>query len=78
MYGVNKHHVWLRGIQRIIGTFLALVLTWLLISFNPSELMAIITIAVLQIIIETLIVKNYTITVIFITALTIFFGRQWT
>ncbi len=81
MQGNSTQHIWLRGIQRIIGTLVGLGITWLIASFHPTALVMVIGIILLQIIVEFLVVRNYAIAVIFITILTIFLsesGKQLT
>lgn len=72
MQGSSSKHTWTRGVQRIIGTLIGLGITWLIAHTNPSPLFMVISITVLQIIVEYLVVRNYAIAVIFITILTIF------
>jgi hypothetical protein len=76
MQGGSSSHIWLRAIQRIIGTLVGLGLTWLIVSANPTPLMMVVSITILQIIIEFLVVRNYGITVVFITVLTIFLSES--
>lgn len=78
MQGVSATHVWQRSAQRILGTFLGLVLTWFILLLQPSLLTISISIIVLQIIVEFLVVRNYAIAVIFITILTIFLAETGT
>ena len=76
MQGSNSKHTWIRGTQRIIGTFIGLVLTWSIAYIHPTPLFMVIGIIILQIIVEFLIVRNYTVAVIFITILTIFLAES--
>lgn len=69
--GRNFEHVRQRNMHRILGTFIGIGLAWLILLFNPEKLVMIIIIAVLQFIIELLIVRNYGFAVAFITPLTI-------
>jgi uncharacterized membrane protein YccC len=81
MQGSSSKHTWLRGTQRIIGTLVGLGITWLIASGHPAPFFMVISITLLQIIVEFLVVRNYGIAVIFITILTIFLsesGRQLT
>jgi len=81
MQGSSSKHTWLRGTQRIIGTLVGLGITWLIASGHPTPFFMVISITLLQIIVEFLVVRNYGIAVIFITILTIFLsesGRQLT
>ncbi len=69
--GRNFEHVRQRNMHRILGTFIGIGLVWLMLLFNPDKITMIITITVLQFIIEFLVVRNYGLAVIFITPLTI-------
>lgn len=72
MQGGSSKHTWTRGTQRIVGTLVGLGITWLIAYTNPSTLVMVISITILQIIIEVLVVRNYALAVIFITMMTIF------
>lgn len=76
MHGVNAKHVLTRTAQRILGTFLGLVLTYLVLLAQPSGFTVALIIILCQILAETLIVRNYLFTVIFITVLTIFLAES--
>lgn len=76
MQGASTTHVWQRSIQRISGTFLGLILTWFILSLEPSLFTICLSIIGLQIMVEMLIARNYTIAVIFITILTIFLAES--
>ncbi|WP_073851269.1 FUSC family protein [Pontibacter flavimaris] len=78
MQGASATHVWQRSAQRILGTFLGLILTWFILLLKPSLLVISIGIIVLQTIVEFLVVRNYAIAVIFITILTIFLAESGT
>src|SRR5690606_1672021 len=76
MQGASTKHIWARGVQRIVGTLVGWGLSWLIISGHPSELMIIVSIILLQVIVEFLVVRNYTLAVVFITLLTIFLAES--
>lgn len=81
MQGSSSQHVWLRATQRITGTLVGLGITWLIASGSPTPLIMVVSITLLQVIVEFLVVRNYAIAVIFITILTIFLsesGKQLT
>ncbi len=71
LQGKDLTHTSQRNLQRILGTFIGMGLTWLIFAANPNVLALVITIAVLQIVIETLVVRNYLLAAIFITPMTI-------
>lgn len=71
LQGKNLTHTSHRNFQRILGTFAGVGLTWLIIGFKPNLLALVIILAVLQMVIEMLIVRNYMFATVFITPLTI-------
>jgi hypothetical protein len=76
MQGSSSKHTWHRGLERIIGTLIGLGFTWLIAYANPTPFFMVISITLLQMIIEFFVVRNYTIAVIFITILTIFLAES--
>lgn len=72
MQGIGVQQIWQRSFHRILGTFLGLGLTWMLLSWDMNQLQIIISIMVMQFIIQMLVVRNYAMAVVFITPLTIF------
>ncbi len=72
MQGVGVQQVWQRSFHRILGTFIGLGVTWGLLRLDMNQLEVIISIMVMQFIIQMLIVRNYAMAVVFITPLTIF------
>lgn len=75
MQGVTTKHIWTRAAQRVLGTFIGLGLTWFILQMSVTALGICISILILQIIIEFLVVRNYGITVVFISMLTIFLAE---
>lgn len=75
MQGVTTKHVWTRAAQRVLGTFIGLGLTWVILQMSITVLGICICILLLQIIVEFLVVRNYAIAAIFITMLTIFLAE---
>jgi hypothetical protein len=78
MQGISATHIWQRSAQRVLGTFVGLVLTWFILLLTPSMLAICLSIILLQIIVEFLVVRNYGIAVVFITVLTIFLAETGT
>ncbi|WP_443936429.1 FUSC family protein [Pedobacter sp. MW01-1-1] len=74
--GSSVRHVWQRSKHRILGTMVGLCLSYFLfkLSFNP--IYVILTIAVLQFIIEMLIVRHYALSVVFITPMTLLMAES--
>lgn len=72
MQGVNTKHIWVRAVQRVLGTFVGLGLTWFVLQMNITTLGICICILLLQMIVEFLVVRNYGIAVVFISMLAIF------
>lgn len=75
MQGATRRHVWERGINRIAGTFIGAGFAWFLLNLQLSGLAICIAIIVLQFLVEILVVRQYAVAVIFITALTIFLAE---
>lgn len=75
MQGLNVVHVRRRGFHRILGTFIGIGFTWLLLMLKPSPLLICIMILTLQFVIEMLVVRHYALAVIFITPLTFFLAE---
>lgn len=75
MQGISTSHVWERALQRIAGTFIGLVLVWVLLQYPLQIIHVCICILILQIIVEFFVVRNYGIAAIFITMLTIFLAE---
>ncbi|MCK9916297.1 FUSC family protein [Microbacteriaceae bacterium K1510] len=57
-----------RGVERMAGTLIGLVLAGLVLAAGPTGLWLAATLAVLQFLIEMIVVRNYAVAVIFITA----------
>lgn len=72
MQGMNATQVGQRSFHRIIGTFIGMGFSWLLLQLNLNTLQICISIIILQYIIEVLIVRHYALAVIFITPMTVF------
>lgn len=72
MQGLNVVQVGQRSFHRIVGTFIGMGFSWLLLQLNLSTLQVCISIIVLQFIIEILVVRHYALAVIFITPMTVF------
>ncbi|WP_270089192.1 FUSC family protein [Sphingobacterium sp. SYP-B4668] len=75
MQGLNVAHVGRRSFHRILGTFLGMGLTWILLILDLSPLQICFTILILQFIIEMLVVRHYALAVFFITPLTFFLAE---
>ncbi|MGX5817538.1 FUSC family protein [Chitinophaga lutea] len=71
MQGVSAQHVWQRSFQRVLGTFVGMGMTWLLLQVSLTPLTICLLLLVLQFIVEMLVVRHYALAVIFITPLTI-------
>lgn len=75
MQGATRRRIWERGINRVVGTFIGAGFAWFLLSLHISGLAICIVIISLQFMVEILVVRQYAIAVIFITALTIFLAE---
>ena len=69
LQGVNQYHIWKRGLHRIIGTLIGLILVWLIFSFIQNLFWLCLCIIILQILVELFIARHYALTVIFLTPL---------
>jgi len=67
LQGVNRYHIWKRGLHRIIGTIIGLGIAWVIFSFVTSSLLICVCIIALQIIVEMLITRHYALAVMFLT-----------
>jgi len=78
MQGSSAQHIFLRSIQRVIGTLIGVIFCWgiLLLVNNPWEIC--ILIIIFQFIVEYLVPRNYGIAMIFITPMTIFLSEAST
>lgn len=75
MQGATRRHVFERGINRVVGTFVGAGLAWTFLDWELSGLSICIAIVLLQFIVEVLVVRQYAVAVIFITVLTIFLAE---
>lgn len=78
MQGISLYHVWQRALQRIAGTFMGLGICWVLLSISTTPLYVCICIMVLQFIIETLVTRNYTLGIVFVTPMTVLLAESAT
>jgi uncharacterized membrane protein YccC len=76
MQGTSSKHIWWRSAQRMIGTLIGIGVAWAIALIHPTPFFMMVGIIVLQIIVEFLVVRNYTIAVIFITVLTTFLAES--
>jgi len=67
--GLDRATMLQRGVQRVGGTLIGTVLAGLVLYLHPEGLWFAATIAVLQFIIELLVLRNYGLAVVFITAI---------
>lgn len=71
MQGPSFYHIRQRTVQRILGTFIGLGLSWVLLHLSNEPIVMVLMIMALQFIIEVLISRQYVLAVIFITPMTI-------
>ena len=74
MQGSSVQMLFQRKVHRILGTAVGIVLAWLLFSLAPNAWWLAVAVIVLTFAIETLMVRNYGLAVIFITPLTMLFA----
>lgn len=65
----------IRGVHRVVGTLLGLVLAFALLSWYPQGFVLIVIIAVLQLVTELLVGRNYALACVFITPLALAMGQ---
>jgi len=71
MQGVTLRASWTRNVHRIVGTFIGLGVTWLLLPFIHDLWTIAAAIILLTFIIETVVVRHYAFAAIFFTPLTL-------
>lgn len=71
MQGANLRAVWNRQLQRLLGTGLGLLLTWLLISLPLTAWSVALLVMLLSAVIESLVVRHYGLASVFITPMAI-------
>lgn len=71
MQGASLNHIWQRSFHRLFGTFVGLVLCWVILSFIDNLLIICFIIILFQVIIEILVVRHYALAVVFITPMAI-------
>ncbi|MRR50697.1 MAG: FUSC family protein [Rhodocyclaceae bacterium] len=76
--GVSLRAVWDKQLQRLLGTGVGLLLSWILLILPLDKWSVSLLMMVLAFIIETMIVRHYGIAVVFITPLTIFLAEAAT
>ncbi|WP_432696241.1 FUSC family protein [Marinobacterium sp. YM272] len=75
LQGNSLQHMWQRQAQRIVGTALGLGVAWLLFSFQPSTLVLALAIGLFNVAIQSLVVRNYALALVFITPMTLIFSE---
>ncbi|TCK04078.1 FUSC family protein [Marinobacterium mangrovicola] len=75
LQGNSLRHMWQRQAQRIVGTAMGLGVAWLLFSFQPSTLVLAIAIGLFNFAIQSLVVRNYALALVFITPMTLIFSE---
>lgn len=71
MQGLSAVHARQRSFQRIMGTFIGLGVTWLLVSLNFNRVAIIGCIITLQFIVELVLARNYAVGILFVTPMAI-------
>lgn len=75
MQGASRYHIWQRSFQRILGTFIGVGFSWMLLQVVSEPIEMVLAIILLQFIIEMLVTRQYALAVIFITPLTVFLAE---
>lgn len=71
MQGASFRAVWHRQVHRIAGTVVGMVLAWMLFAIQLDAWRLAVIVMGLNLIVETLVVRNYGLAVIFITPMTV-------
>lgn len=71
LQGITLRAVWHRQIQRIVGTFVGLGLTWILVRYLQTPVQLALATGVLLFLVEVIIVRHYALAAVFITPLAI-------
>ncbi|WP_328350519.1 FUSC family protein [Mycobacterium sp. NBC_00419] len=76
--GADRSKTLRRGAERLVGTWVGLGLAGVILSLHPRDLWLVLLLALLNLVIELLVVRNYTLATVFITttALTISSGTH--
>jgi uncharacterized membrane protein YccC len=76
--GTDRSRTLRRGTERLLGTWVGLGLAGVILSLHPHDLWLVLLLALLNLVIELLVVRNYTLATVFITttALTISSGTH--
>lgn len=74
--GMTFRSMWTKQIQRIIGTAFGMITAWCLLSLNLNPWGIAIAIMLLVATIETLIVRNYALAIIFVTPMTLLIAES--
>ncbi|MCV7177108.1 FUSC family protein, partial [Mycolicibacterium sphagni] len=76
--GTDRSRTLRRGAERLLGTWVGLGLAGVILSLHPHDLWLVVLLALLNFVIELLVVRNYTLATVFITttALTISSGTH--
>ncbi|MCL3819768.1 FUSC family protein [Aeromicrobium wangtongii] len=64
-----------RGVHRLIGTALGLILTAVILAFDPSSAALVVVIIVAQVVTELTVMRNYALALVFITPLALLMGQ---
>lgn len=64
-----------RGVQRSLGTAVGLVLAWAVVGLHPGALAMVLAIAVLQVLTETVVGRNYALGMFFMTPMALTMGQ---
>lgn len=73
--GMTFKAAWSRHLQRILGTFIGIALTWFLIEIHYNLWFLSLILTILSFLAESFMGRNYTIGTIFVTPLTIFLAE---
>lgn len=74
MQGATFRAIWHRNVHRVVGTAIGMGLAWAIFSLSPNIWVLAGLVTLLSFIIEALVTRNYGLSVIFVTPLTVIFA----
>ncbi len=74
--GISFQSIWIKQLQRLIGTALGMLVAWWILSLNLSAWGVALAVMALVMIIETLVVRNYALAIVFVTPMTLLIAEN--
>ena len=74
--GISFQSIWIKQLQRLIGTALGMLVAWWVLSLDLSAWGVALAVMALVMIIETLVVRNYALAIVFVTSMTLLIAEN--